>query len=79
MAPTDAQALTAWTLSDSMANGNIELCLSHNIRNLVADTSAEPGLPWLMPSVQPESPEFSETSGPWSSSTSAERNIPVQK
>ena len=39
--PTDAQALTAWTLSDSMANGNIELHLLHNICNLVADTSAE--------------------------------------
>ena len=39
--PAGAQALTAWTLSDSMANGNIELHLSHNIRNLVADTSAE--------------------------------------
>ena len=39
--PTDAQALTAWTLSDSMANGNIELCLPHNICDLVADSSAE--------------------------------------
>ena len=40
-APTNPQALAAWTLSNSMANGNIELCLSHNIHNLVADTSVE--------------------------------------
>ena len=39
MAPTDPQALTAWTLSDSMVNGNIELCLLHDICNLVGDTS----------------------------------------
>ena len=38
-APTNPQALTAWTLSNSMANGNIELCLSHNIHDLVGDTS----------------------------------------
>ena len=40
MAPTDPQALTAWTLSDSMVNGNIDLQLSHNICDLVRDTSA---------------------------------------
>ena len=38
---TDPQALTAWTLSDSMVNGNIKLCLLHNICNLVGDTSAQ--------------------------------------
>ena len=40
-APTDAQVLTAWTMSDSMANSNIELQLSHNICDLVANTSME--------------------------------------
>ena len=40
MAPTDPQALTAWTLSDSIVNGNIELHLLHNIHDQVGDTSA---------------------------------------
>ena len=41
MARTDPQELIAWTLSDSMANGNIELHLSHYICDLVGDTSVQ--------------------------------------
>ena len=40
MAPTDPAELAKWTLSDSMANGAIELRTSINIRDQVAATSA---------------------------------------
>ena len=40
MAPTDPAELAKWTLSDSMANGAIELQCSLNIRDLIAATSA---------------------------------------
>ena len=39
-APTDPAELAKWTLSDSMANGAIELRCSLNIRDLIAATSA---------------------------------------
>ena len=37
---TDPAELAKWTLSDSMANGAIELQCSHNIRDLIGNTSA---------------------------------------
>ena len=40
MVPTDPAELAKWTLSDSMANGAIELRCSLNIRDLIAATSA---------------------------------------
>ena len=40
MAPMDPAELAKWTLSDSMANGQIELWCSLNIRDLIAATSA---------------------------------------
>ena len=39
-APTDPAELAKWTLSDSMANGAIELRVSINLRDLIAATSA---------------------------------------
>ena len=39
MAPTDLVELQKWTLSDSMANGQIELRCSLNIQDLIAATS----------------------------------------
>ena len=39
MAPTDPVELQKWTLSDSMANGAIELCCNINIRDLIRNTS----------------------------------------
>ena len=39
-APTDPVELQKWTLSDSMANGTIELRCSLNIRDLIGNTSA---------------------------------------
>ena len=39
-APTDLAELAKWTLSDSMANGAIELRCSINIRDLIGNTSA---------------------------------------
>ena len=38
--PTDPVELHKWTLSDSMANGAIELRCSLNIRDLISNTSA---------------------------------------
>ena len=40
MAPTDLAELAKWTLSDSMANGAIELQCSLNIRDLIGTMSA---------------------------------------
>ena len=40
MAPTDPAELAKWTLSDSMANGAIELRCSLNIHDLIGNTSA---------------------------------------
>ena len=40
MVPTDPVELQKWTLSDSMANGAIELRCSLNIRDLIGNTSA---------------------------------------
>ena len=40
MAPTDPVELQKWTLSDSMANGQIKLRCSLNIQDLIAATSA---------------------------------------
>ena len=40
MAPMDLAELAKWTLSDSMANGAIELRCCLNIRDLIAATSA---------------------------------------
>ena len=40
MAPTDPAELAKWTLSDSMANGAIELRCSLNIQDLIGNTSA---------------------------------------
>ena len=39
-APTDPAELAKWTLSDSMANGAIELRCSLNIHDLIGNTSA---------------------------------------
>ena len=46
MAPTDPVELQKWTLSDSMANGKIELRCSLNIRDLIAVTSAAMWTAW---------------------------------
>ena len=79
MAPTEAAALTAWTLSDSMANGNIELHLSHHIRDLVADTSAETWIALANAFGATGVSQLLEISGPWFSSASVECNIPVRR
>ena len=39
-APTDPVELQKWTLSDSMANGAIELHCNINIQDLIGNTSA---------------------------------------